>query len=493
MLQGVGLEQAPQLTLTPEVRQGIEVMAMSAIELSEYLERRLGDNPFLLREEEAGGSPAPTDGLAGWDDLPDRAGRARSAGHGDGADRFDPDGLPVAEADDPWRKDARALDERLYDHGASWGQLGSGEAIEGSAGREEGLEAQVYRQLAMELRDPEDLVIAEHLVGALDEAGYLRVGVDAVARRVPTTAGRVLRVLRAMQVGCDPAGLGARDLRERLVAQLAARGCRDPLPYRLVRSHLEDLAEGRLSRAAAALGVPLPQVRQAYELIRRLDPHPAARFGERSHYVRPEVAIVEGPAGYEVRFDDRLLPRVLLNRDYAAMMEGQSLSRQASRELVALLREAESLMGAVERRRATVLAMATVIAEQEEAFFREGPSRLRPFTMAEMASEVGVSESTVSRVANGLFMETPRGVLEMRFFFHSSVGAPGAEAVSSLAVKQLIRQLVDEEDPQHPLSDGQLVEALAAQGVEVSRRTVNKYRTALGILSQAKRRCCERD
>ena len=476
MFQGVGLEQVTRLTLTPEVRQGIEVMAMSAVELSEYLENRADDNPFLIRAEEAPSrsyeAPFDPDGGEGWDEPR----RQRPSLEAEAADEH------------PWAEGPSASGEwAALAEGAPF-RGGLADGAEGRLAREECLEVRLYRQLALELRDPQDLAIARQLVASLDEAGYLDAPLAAIAEAAAAEVGRVRQVLRIMQVSCEPAGLGARSLQERLVAQLASQGHRDALAYRLVRSHLEDLAAGRLSHAAAALSASLAQVKEAYELIRSLDPHPAVGLGFTTHYVRPEVAIVEGREGYEVRPSGRTLPRVLLNRDYVAAMEGQRQAPGASQELLRLLREAQGLMTAVEHRQAAVLAMAAVIAERQAGFFRHGVAELRPLTMAEMAAACGVSESTVSRVANGLFMATPQGLLEMRFFFHSSVGGPASQGASSKAVKHRIRQLVAAEDPRRPLSDGQLVEALADEGIVVSRRTVNKYRTTLGILSQSKRR-----
>lgn len=485
MYQGIGLEQSPQITLTPEMRQGIEIVAMSAQELGEYLKNRLGDNPFLMAADESacdgpgglGPSAAgfgPEEGFEGDDGL-------------SGAPVAPPPGQKGWGPDDDWSAAEEHPADRSRARETSSGSFAADEVAARSASPEEGLEVQLYQQMAMELRSAEELTIARHLLASLDEDGYLGIPLERLAQGIPAPVAQVRHVLRVMQVSCEPAGLGARNLAERLAAQLAARGSRNMVAYRLVRSHLEDLAQGRLSHAAAALGVPLPAVKEAYELIRTLEPHPAVRFSSSSTYIQPEVAIIEGPNGYEVSMDDRMLPRVLLNREYAAAMEGQSQARGVSHELVRLLREAEGLMSAVEHRRAVICAMAAAIAEAETPFFQAGMVALRPLTMAEVAQEVGVSESTVSRVANGLYLDTPQGVLEMRFFFHSSVGGDG-EGVSSLAVKEAIRQLVEAEDPRHPLSDGQLAEALSGKGMEVSRRTVNKYRSALGILSQSKRR-----
>lgn len=472
MHQGLMVEQSQRIQLTTEVRQGIAVMAMSALELREYVRNRMEENPFLVRADEADGSFASAD--QPWE------GRGRSAGGYDAGDA----------GDAAWERGAEAADWEAERFGlpAAFSPDDDPDGIFGRCARDEScLEDQIERQMAMELRDPLDRAIASRLLEGLDERGYLRMDTDIIADQMGVTPNRVERVLHVMQTCCEPAGIGARSLQECLVAQLLARGDDDAVVRRIVEDHLVDLASGRLPQVAAAVGVGPADVRCALDVIASLDPRPGSRFVRAAPAVRPEATIVAGPDGYEARLDEALLPRVAVDSAYRDVICGRRVDGRGLHSLENLLREAEGVVRAVDLRKAAVLALASLIAREEAAFFSEGLAAMRPLTMAEAARSVGVSEATVSRVANGTFLDTPRGVLEMRYFFHSGVAGADGET-SSLAVKQAIRDLVAGEDPARPLSDADLAEALARQGVEVSRRTVNKYRTALGIPSQARRR-----
>ncbi|MCI2241122.1 RNA polymerase factor sigma-54 [Adlercreutzia faecimuris] len=506
MHQGLIVEQSQRIQLTTEVRQGIAVMAMSALELREFVRNRMEENPFLVRADEAdavpgeggragaaerrrrnaeryGGDPAD-----GYGDSP-CAGRARGDGAWDGSAARAPRADVAGEA--VWERGADAADWEADRYGlpSSFAADADPDGIFGRCARdEECLEDQIERQMAMELRDPRDLRIAARLLEGLDERGYLRMDTDIVADQMGVTPNRVERVLHVMQTCCEPAGIGARSLQECLVAQLQARGADDPAVLLIVEEHLGDLAAGRMAAVAAAVGVTPADVRRALDVIGSLDPRPGSRFVRAAPAVRPEAAIVAVPGGgYEARMDEDLLPRVVVDGTYRDLARSQRADKKTLRLLEAMLHEAEGVVRAVDLRKASVLALAQLIAEEEAAFFDEGLAAMRPLTMAEAARQVGVSEATVSRVVNGTFLDTPRGVLEMRYFFHSGVGGAEGET-SSLAVKQAIRELVAAEDARSPLSDAELADALEGRGMAVSRRTVNKYRTALGIPSQAHRR-----
>ena len=486
MHQGLIVEQSQRIQLTTEVRQGIAVMAMSALELSEYVRNRMEENPFLVHADDADG-PASPEGRP-WEARADDAGAAAAEGDSWDARLRAAGGYDAGDA--AWERGAEAADWEADRFGlpAAFGFDDDPDGIFDRCARdEECLEDQIERQMAMELRDPVDLRIAGRLLEGLDERGYLRMDTDIVADQLRVTPNRVEHVLHVMQTCCEPAGIGARSLQECLVAQLQARGDDDAVVRRIVEEYLPDLASGRLAHVAASVGVGPADVRRALDVIASLDPRPGSRFVRAAPAVRPEAAVVATADGYEVRLDEGLLPRVVVDETYRDIARSQRADGKTLRLMDAMLHEAEGVVRAVDLRKATVLALAALIAREEAAFFDEGLAAMRPLTMADAAQRVGVSEATVSRVVNGTFLDTPRGVLEMRYFFHS--GVSGAEGeTSSLAVKQAIRDLVSAEDPACPLSDADLAEALSRQGVEVSRRTVNKYRAALGIPSQARRR-----
>lgn len=427
MCPSLRLEQVQQIQLTPEVRTGVQIMAMPVLDLRTFIADRVMENPFLCMEDPLG-EPA----------------------------------LPAEEFE--------SLAARTPDEGTS-------------------LEVELLTQLMMELRTPLDHSIAQMLMRGIDERGYLRLDTDIAADVLGTDPNHVEWVLKKMQTECTPAGIGARSLQECLVAQLVAAGDDDALTRTIVESHLPQIAEGRIQQVAAVLGVSAAQVQRSLDKIRRLDPHPAARFERDGSMALPEVVVIQDEGGWTIKVRKGLLPKVMIDRGYADALDDPTISKRAVAKMRELLREAEGFIKAIDLRKAAVISITSAVVEHQRRFFDEGTSGLRPLAMADVAQMTGLSEATVSRVANSITLATPQGVLSLRYFFHSGVGGTLLqEDASSLAVKQAIKELVDAEDKQHPLSDAKLVALLAERGMAVSRRTVNKYRTALGILSTSKRK-----
>lgn len=427
MCPSLGLEQVQQIQLTPEVRAGVQIMAMPVLDLRALITDRAMENPFLSMEDPLGEAALP-------------------------AEEFE------------------SLAARMPDRGNS-------------------LEAELYTQLMMDLRTPLDRDIAQMLLRGIDERGYLRMDTDIVADVLGTHPNRVERVLKKMQIECTPAGIGARSLQECLVAQLAAAGDDDALTRTIAESHLPQIAAGRIQHVAAVLGVDAAEVQRSLEKIRHLDPHPAACFERDGSMALPEVVVIETAGGWAIKVRKGLLPKIMIDQGYADALDDPALNRSTAAKMRELLREAEGLIKAVDLRKAAVISIADAVVQHQSRFFSEGASGLKPLAMADVAQMTGLSEATVSRVANSITLATPQGILSLRFFFHSGVGGTHLqEDASSLAVKQAIKELVEAEDKRHPLSDAKLVALLADQGMAVSRRTVNKYRTALGILSTSKRK-----
>lgn len=427
MCPSLGLEQVQQIQLTPEVRVGVQVMAMPVLDLRALITDRAMENPFLSMEDPLGEAALP-------------------------AEEFE------------------SLAAR-------------------TPARENSLEAELHTQLMMDLRTPLDRDIARMLLSGIDERGYLRMDTDIVADVLETHPNRVERVLKKMQTECTPAGIGARSLQECLVAQLAAAGDDDALTRTIVESHLPQIAQGRIQHVAAVLGVEAAEVQRSLEKIRHLDPHPAACFERDGSMALPEVVVVEAANGWAIKVRKGLLPKIMIDQHYADALDDPTINGRTVAKMRELLREAEGLIKAVDLRRAAVVSIADAVVQHQSRFFSEGASGLRPLAMADVAQMTDLSEATVSRVANSITLATPQGILGLRYFFHSGVGGTSLqEDASSLAVKQAIRELVDAEDKEHPASDAKLVALLAERGMAVSRRTVNKYRTALGILSTSKRR-----
>ena len=276
-----------------------------------------------------------------------------------------------------------------------------------------------------------------------------------------------------------------------LIAQLEAVGDADPLARHIIGTRLEELADGRFARIAGELHVPVAEVKEIFERLRKLDPNPANMADGLRRSILPEVEVFQRHGRWKVRVKEGAFPQVIIDQALVDAIDPRAMDKTSAQRMMALLHGAEGVIRAVDLRRASLIAVSATVVDAQAAFFSEGPAGMRPLTMLEVATEAEVSEATVSRIAQHAFLETPRGTLPLRGFFTSGVGAASnasGEDASAVAVKQAIQQIVDAEDKAHPVSDAQIVDALEERGMSVSRRTVNKYRTALGILSRSKRR-----
>ncbi|MCL2826588.1 MAG: RNA polymerase factor sigma-54, partial [Eggerthellaceae bacterium] len=292
---------------------------------------------------------------------------------------------------------------------------------------------------------------------------------------------QVAHVLALLQA-CQPAGVAARSLSECLLLQLDAIGEGTGLASVIVETQLECLAKVKLKRIAADCGVAVEEVQEAVDLIRGLNPRPGSPFsGPGNEAVVPEVALKADGGSLSVEMLDVDIPHLGIAPEYSGLLQKGSANQETRQYLRDSLKAAKALVESVEQRRVTLFRIACCIMCSQEAFLLEGFAGVRPLTMREVADQAGVSESTVSRMVNGNYIQTPHGVYELRAFFSGGASQGSQCDASSASVKKLMRKMVDEEDKRRPLSDTQIVERLLLQGVEVSRRTVNKYRNVLGI------------
>ena len=346
---------------------------------------------------------------------------------------------------------------------------------------EDSLAEHLSRQLCMGTRDPRTVDLANWIIWNLDGEGYLR---EDLAGLAATTGAPVAELERALAVvqSLDPVGVGARSLRECLLLQMQAEPDPDPVAIELIDRHLKALSERRYEDLARALGEPSERIVAALASIRRLEPRPGRPFaGAPAQTVRPEVAIERAGDTYCVVLKDEDLPRVGLARRHwaeAAEARGDSASALA----------ASGLITALERRRETVRGVVESIVRRQPDFLEHGPGRLRPLSFREVAGDVGVHESTVSRAVAHRYVDTPHGVLPLRSFFTNRLPGDPDGTVSPAAARQRIRELIEAEDPTTPLADGKIAHALATVGIRIARRTVVKYRDMLGIAPAPLRR-----
>lgn len=451
-----GLSQHHGLHLTTEIKQGISVLQMNASDLSEYVKTCVEENPFFDDDWVEPLHPYEVD----------RFKRAESAdalldrrGHGS-PENFDNERSSMSQR-------SFSFDRFLVDDAS--------------------LEEYLLEQLHLQVSDKRSQAVGEYLIGNIDASGYLRTPVESVAEAVGASVDEVLDILRIIQK-FDPPGIGARTLSECLTLQLEAAGRMTPLVKQLIDEHLTEFESRTPAAIAHDMGITLRELSEALDVVRACNPRPAGQFGSPSEPVWPEVVIEPAEeGGFRVHLQDFYLPHLRINEQYRTL--ASSVKEPGTQTyLKEKLKEAETLMSNITYRKTTLYKVACCIADMQVDFFDKGYDYLRPLTMAQVAQATGVSESTVSRLVNGNYIQTPVGTFELRFFFSSAASNATEAAVSSTSVRHKISELVAAEDPAHPLSDQAIVDALANAGIVLSRRTVNKYRGELGIPARAARR-----
>ena len=347
-------------------------------------------------------------------------------------------------------------------------------------------EVQLHEHLLDQLRlafsSGEDIRIGEYIIGNLDDRGYLACTVDEIAESLDVTPEKVERVLKVIQ-RFDPTGIASRDLRECLMVQLEERGLQDSLAMRIVRDHLDDLTKRRYKEIYSSLGVTEDEVREAEELISTLNPKPGnTRYSPAPRFIDPDMIVEKYGDEYVVVLNDWSIPSLRVSPFYRSILRDPSKVPEETRKyLTEKLNSARWLINSINQRRTTMLRVMNYIVEAQKDFFENGVSHLRPMKLQEVADALGLHQSTISRVVNGKYVQTPHGVFELKFFFDNKVPSDSEKDLSSTSVMSRIRELIEGEDPKSPLSDQQIVEILRKEGIDIARRTVAKYRDKMGI------------
>jgi RNA polymerase sigma-54 factor len=515
--QKLSLRLSQRLVMTPTLQQAIKLLQMTRLELQDVVNQELVSNPVLeeqdpenpgtpdedsgaaeTRERELAETPAPAPGSAeagpeGPEGAPDPA----AAGAPDA-----PAPEPVAEAPSETLQDALGdIDLEAYfgeymDSTATAPRMSEQAeefSLENRADAPPGLEAHLTEQLGVSDVPPGVREACEFLIGNVDPDGRLRVTLDEVCAALSCSMETAEKALELLQ-SFDPRGVGGRDLAEILLLQARAANIATPLLVELVTHRFAELGSKPAALLARQMNVPVEEIQQALDWIRSLDPKPGRAYdSSRTIYVEPDVAVVKVEDDYVVLFNDDGLPRLrvsslyrrmLLARDGALDGEGKSYLREK-------MRAAQWLLKSLDQRKRTIVRVAESIVKKQHEFFEYGVAYLKPLVLRDVAEDIGMHESTVSRVVSNKWMATPRGLVPMKFFFHSAIASSVGEDVSSLAVKGKIRSLVEAEDPAHPLSDARLAELLLRDGIRIARRTVAKYREELRIPASSIRRVGE--
>jgi RNA polymerase sigma-54 factor len=333
-----------------------------------------------------------------------------------------------------------------------------------------------------ETQEPEVVKLTEFLIGSLDDRGFLTTPVEDLSLQhgIPLDG---LQKAKDLLTTFDPVGIGADDLRECLLIQLDRLGKRQSLAYRLVDIHLDDLANKRYPILARKMSVPIEQISRASDFISTLDPRPASRFTASSNnYVTPDIIIERQGGEWVPVMNNDDLPHLRLSNAYKDMISQPGSSTEVRNYIRDKLRSGKFLIRSIHQRQQTIFKIAVQILAHQQEFLKKGTGFLRPLNMAQVADEVGVHETTVSRAISGKYMATPHGVFELKFFFRHGVKTDSGEDLSNTSVKNAIADLVKNEPKSKPLSDDKLAKILDGQGIKVARRTVAKYREALNIL-----------
>ena len=488
--QSTSLRQ--ELKINPRLYQAMDLLYMPLLDLQQHLKQELLINPFLEMVE-------PEDDEE----------EAQQEGEADGTDHATDIAEPSTPETEQKKEGEIDWEEILLDGFDTPGHREEHEEkeyYEPVSVERRGLDDHLRDQVSLLDLNPRQLLLAEEFIGNIDENGWLacsleellpgindvvlkaaeELGRDAVPLYTMDEAEAMLATIQAL----DPPGVGARDLRECLLIQMRESGRLETLEGRLVSDAFDELISHRWSEISKRFGVSVIDVQKAADEVAKLDPKPGLRHSDATdNYIVADLVIDKIDGKYHVFINDANLPRLRLSKIYQEIAKDRRKFDGENKEFISSkLNSANWMIQAIEQRRQTMLKVTNYIVDRQRDFFEKGIQHLRPLTLREVAEHIGMHESTVSRVTNEKFVQTPRGVLPLKFFFSSGLSTTAGEDVSARGIKAQIQKLVSEENPKHPLTDQAIVNILKETGVQIARRTVAKYRDQLGVLSARMRK-----
>jgi RNA polymerase sigma-54 factor len=466
-----------RVVMTPLLQQAIHLLQLSTLELKEVVEQELRENP-LLEEVQAENEPVaevPGPETADLQPPPSESPQAKEQSTVDGERSDDlPFDLTQAMFDQPEERTPVSTEER------------DDLPFENLGRTETSLTDHLMEQLRMITDDPVLLALGESIIGNLDDDGYLRAETAELAEQLGRTVDEVDKALLLIQ-SFDPSGVAARSIQECLLLQLRADSEPDPISVEIVEKHMDDLERRRYPEIARALKQPLDRIMESVEEIQGLEPKPGRRFVvSDSRYIAPDVTLQKIGDDYVVVLNDEGLPRLRVNSLYRSLLRGSA--GEDKQFVEQKLRSALWLIKSVEQRQRTIRKVATSLVKFQRDFFDRGLAHLRPLALRDVGEDIGMHESTISRVTTNKYIQTPQGLYELKWFFHSGIASNNGDVVSSVSVKKTIQDLVAGEDAAKPYSDQDIAKTLHAQGLTIARRTVAKYREELGISPSHQRR-----
>ena len=470
-----GLKQSQNLAMTPQLQQAIKLLTLTHLEMTNVIAEEMVENPML---EEAGGETeveaVSEDREATSDDFQEQ---------------------PLLKEKDDFDWDSYA--DSFNSNSSSQPNMASGSDSDEMPGYENivsksmTLAEHLEWQLKMETLSEDEWKIAHLIIGNINDDGYLEVGLDDLIAESGVTREQALDVLEVIQ-RLDPVGCGATNLQECLLAQARIAEERSPLLEKIIRDHLEDLQGKNFEKIAKTLAVTVEQVKKTSLLLQNFHPKPGRLVApQETHYILPDIFVVDAGGEFVVQVNDEGIPRLKISKLYQEMIKRGAGHKtdEASEFVKDKLRAAEWLIKSIQNRQKTIEKVSKAIVAKQQDFFKKGPKYLKPMVLKDVANDIGMHESTVSRVTTNKYMHTPIGTFELKYFFNTGIGGKdGGVDIASEVLKLKIKAIFESENPAKPLSDQKVVEILARENLTVARRTVTKYREMLGVLPSSKRK-----
>ena len=473
------LKLTQQLVMTPQLQQAIKLLQLSQLELVDVVQQELQENPVLEETPELD-EELPAE-VRAENESPDTAAAEVSA-----------------EATSPEPSDVdKIADIDWQNYMDAYPQTGMGvnrddderRSLEATLTQRPTLADHLEWQLHLSEFGDEEGRAAEWIIGNIDERGFLRASVEDLARQSGLPVEIIEAALAKIQ-RFDPPGVAARDLRECLLNQLGPLGIRDPLVRTILEDHIDLLQKRDFRRLAKVLDIPIEEVAAAAGVISRLDPRPGRAYGgEDPIYIVPDIHVYKVGDEFHIVLNEDGLPKLKINSLYRDVLARDRSVEKGTRDYVQeKVRSALWLIKSIHQRQRTIYKVMQSIIKHQREFFERGIAFLKPLNLRDVADDIGMHESTVSRVTTNKYAHTPQGIFELKYFFNSSINRVDGDAIASESVKEKIRKIISAEDPRRPLSDQRIASMLKQSNIDIARRTVTKYRESMNILSSTKRR-----
>jgi RNA polymerase sigma-54 factor len=477
------LKQAPklvqQLVITPQLQQAIRLLQLTRLELVDMITQEMKENP-LLEEVEEGKDSFDEEGQApaekAEEPVPVTEHTGEVKGEGEGTDEFD------------WENYLENYNlAPLLRQGEQDGE--ERPSFENFVSKGTTLFDHLYWQLHLSHFNDEELRIGTWIIGNLDEDGYLKASLDEFVAESGFPLEKVEGVLRQIQE-FEPIGVAARDLKECLLIQLNQLSPRDPVAEKIVQEHLSLLKNRNYPAIAKRLSVSVERVNRAASLISRLEPKPGRAYGsDIAQEIIPDVYVYKLEGEYVVSLNEEGVPQLKVNSYYRRILaEGRNAQQEDRRYIQEKLRSALWLIRSIDQRQRTIYKVAKSIVKFQKDFLDQGVQYLKPLVLRDVAEDIQMHESTISRVTNSKYIHTPQGIYELKFFFNAGIPSVQGEAMASESVKSLLKEIIGQENPKKPYSDEKLVQMLRERNIHIARRTISKYREVMKILSSSERR-----